>query len=91
MDGKRQEFHKQWAIKELMETYKYPEKLIDVEYKVNNFSKTGSVDIAVSINSNNSFVPYIFIETKALNKGLHSGLEQLKSYMSSSRLQKIAT
>jgi len=34
---------RQWVIKELINTYKYPVDLIDVEYKVNNFSAVGSV------------------------------------------------
>jgi DNA helicase II / ATP-dependent DNA helicase PcrA len=76
---------RQWVLKELLDTYKYPLSLIDIEYKVNNFSKIGSVDIAVSIYSNSNRVPYIFVETKALGKGVKSGLEQLKSYMSNSR------
>jgi SOS-response transcriptional repressors (RecA-mediated autopeptidases) len=76
---------RQWMLKELMDNYKYPAKLVDVEYKLNNFSKVGSVDIAVSIYSNNNCVPYIFVETKALYNGLQNGLEQLKSYMSNSK------
>ncbi|WP_446897206.1 type I restriction enzyme HsdR N-terminal domain-containing protein [Clostridium sp. LBM24168] len=36
---------RQWIIKELEITYKYPENFIDIEYQVNNFSKIGFVDI----------------------------------------------
>lgn len=75
---------RQWMIRELIENYGYHESLIDVEYKVISFSKVGSVDIAVSIYNNYNCIPYIFIETKALYKGLQNGLEQLKSYMSGS-------
>jgi SOS regulatory protein LexA len=73
---------RQWVIKELINTYKYPVDLIDVEYKVNNFSAVGSVDIAISIYKNNNRIPYIFIETKAYGSGVTKGLSQLKSYMS---------
>lgn len=73
---------RQWMIKELELNYKYPSGLIDVEYRVNNFSKQGFVDIAVSIYKGNTRIPYIFIETKAFGKSLSTGVEQLKSYMS---------
>lgn len=76
---------RQWFINELMETYKYPERLIDVEYKVNNFSKIGSVDICISIYKNGNKIPYIFVETKAFRTGLNDGIRQLKSYMSCCR------
>lgn len=73
---------RQWLIKELIETYKYPRKLIDVEYKVNNFSQTGSVDVCISIYSGGSKIPYVFIETKSFGMGLDGAVRQLKSYMS---------
>lgn len=76
---------RQWVIKELEQTYTYPSELIDVEYKVNSFSASGSVDIAVSIYSNNNLIPYIFIEVKCFGKGVKDGLSQLKSYMSHSK------
>ncbi|WP_138207546.1 type I restriction enzyme HsdR N-terminal domain-containing protein [Haloimpatiens lingqiaonensis] len=44
---------RQWIIKELMDTYKYPKDLIDVEYKVNNFSTIGKVDVCISIYKSN--------------------------------------
>lgn len=72
---------RQWMISELMNTYIYPEKLIDIEHKVYNFSKVGFVDIVVNIYKNNHKLPYIFIETKALRNGVENALEQLKSYM----------
>lgn len=74
---------RQWCIRELMETYKYPRGLIDVEFKVNNFSKTGSVDICVSIYSGGNKIPYIFVETKAFGSGIEGAIRQVKSYMSS--------
>jgi len=73
---------RQWLIRELQETYKYPLELLDVEYKVNVFSKIGLVDGVVCIHNNKNKIPYIFIEVKRKNKGINDCLEQLKSYMS---------
>lgn len=81
----KEEKIRQWIIKELVETYKYPLGLLDVEYKVNSFSSVGSVDVAVSIYSNNNRIPYIFIEVKSFGTGIQSALSQLKSYMSHCR------
>ncbi|GCD11648.1 3'-5' exonuclease [Clostridium tagluense] len=75
---------RQWIINELKETYKYPEKLLDVEYQVNSFSKIGYVDVVVSTYKNNTKRPYIFIEVKRQGSGLLTCLEQLKSYISTS-------
>ena len=72
---------RQWLIKELQEMYKYPESLIDVEYKVNVFSKQGSVDAVVKIHRNNEVIPYIFFECKRKGTGTQQALEQLKSYI----------
>ena len=74
---------RQWLIRELIETYRYPVKLIELERKVVFGSKTGVVDIAVNTyqSSLNKFAPMIFIETKAPGKDLTDGMEQLKSYM----------
>ncbi len=75
---------RQWIINELKETYKYPERLIDIEYQVNSFSKIGYVDVAVSNYKNNSKTPFIFIEVKRQGAGLSNCIEQLKSYISTS-------
>lgn len=72
---------RQWIIKELMDTYKYPKDLIDVEYKVNNFSTIGKVDVCISIYNNKNKIPYIFVELKRRGRNLEDGIEQLKSYM----------
>ncbi|MFA9399119.1 MAG: S24 family peptidase [Clostridiaceae bacterium] len=76
---------RQWIISELIETYKFPKDLIDVEYKVNNFSKQGSVDVVVKIYSNKIKIPYIFIEVKREGMGTEAALGQLKSYMNVSK------
>ncbi|QGT99769.1 SOS-response repressor and protease LexA [Candidatus Syntrophocurvum alkaliphilum] len=81
----KEEKVRQWVIKELKQTYKYPSELIDVEYKVNSFSAVGSVDIAVSIYNNNNLIPFIFIEVKYFGTGVKEGFSQLKSYMSHSK------
>ncbi len=77
---------RQWIINELKESYKYPERLIDIEYQVNSFSRVGYVDVVVSIynNNNNKKVPYIFVEVKRPGAGISNCLEQLKSYISTS-------
>ncbi|MGI5859790.1 MAG: transcriptional repressor LexA [Tepidanaerobacteraceae bacterium] len=77
---------RQWYIKELQDTYKYPIKLIEIEYPVNSFSKTGAVDIAVCIyGKNGTKVPFIFIEVKAYGTDIEKGVKQLKSYMSNEK------
>lgn len=76
---------RQWVLTELIDNYKYPKELVDVECKINEFSKIGFVDIVVNIYSNNNPQPYIFIETKAWGDEISSGLNQLKSYMSHSK------
>lgn len=73
---------RQWVIKELIGNYKYTRSLIAVEYKVNNFSKIGSVDIVLSIYRNGTKIPYVFIETKAYGQGCEAALRQIQSYMS---------
>lgn len=75
---------RQWIINELKETYKYPERLIDIEYQVNSFSKIGYVDVAVSNYKNNNKRPFIFIEVKRQGAGLSNCIQQLKTYISTS-------
>lgn len=72
---------RQWMIRELHETYKYPYELIEVEYKVNLFSKQGSVDIVVNIYRNGEKIPYIFIEVKRKGYQTDAAKKQLQSYM----------
>ncbi len=64
-----------------MTMYHYPESLINVEYKVQLFSKEGFVDIVILINRNNDMVPYIIVELKQLEYGIDQAIEQVKSYM----------
>ena len=70
---------RQWFLRELIETYKYPLDLINIEEKVFIGSTYGFVDIAVSVDKNKG--PYILIETKQWGKGIKDGLGQIKSYM----------
>jgi len=81
----KEEKVRQWIISELKNTYKYPTGLLEIEYKVNHFSQVGSVDLAVCVYNNNCKIPYIFVETKAMGKGIENSLKQLKSYMSNDR------
>jgi SOS regulatory protein LexA len=73
---------RQWFLKELQESYKYPKELLKIEYKVNNFSRIGLADICIQIYSNGTPVPYIIAELKAPGSPLVSAVNQLKSYMS---------
>lgn len=78
---------RQWFLKELESTYKYPLKLLEVEYPVNAFSKVGFVDIEVSIYGNKGVkIPFIFIEIKKYGANLQNGFAQLKSYMSNDKI-----
>lgn len=74
---------RQWVLKELIETYKYPIELIDVEKNVYIGSNKGLVDISIDIYRNNTKNPYIFIEVKRWGMGIDEAIGQLKSYLSS--------
>lgn len=80
LNGKEEKV-RQWLIKELVETYHYPDTLIALEYPVQQFSKRGYVDLAVSIYKENEKQPYFFVETKALGSGLKEAKAQLTSYL----------
>ena len=74
------------VYKELQDTYKYPIKLLEIEYPVNSFSKTGAVDIAVCIyGKNGTRVRFIFI-SKGVWYDIEKRVKQLKSYMSNEKL-----
>jgi DNA helicase-2/ATP-dependent DNA helicase PcrA len=81
----KEEKIRQWIISELKNTYKYPAGLLEIEYKVNNFSQVGSIDLAVCVYNDNRKIPYIFVETKAMGKGIENAIKQLTSYMSNDR------
>lgn len=81
----KEEKVRQWLLKELHDKYHYPRALLDVEYKVNSMSRTGSVDICVQVHRDGRLVPYIFCEVKAPGNGVEQGLEQVKSYMSNAK------
>jgi DNA helicase-2/ATP-dependent DNA helicase PcrA len=81
----KEEKVRQWLLRELQEKYNYPRALLDVEYKVNNMSRTGSVDICVQVSRDGRLAPYIFCEVKAPGSGIQQGLDQLKSYMSNAK------
>lgn len=77
----KEEVIRQWLLRELTKTFGYPSELITLEYPVQQFSKRGYVDIAVSIEVNGKSIPYIFAEVKSFASGIDSALDQLKSYM----------
>lgn len=81
----REELTRQWLLRELVDVYKYPIDLIELEYGVQQFSKRGYVDIAVTIDLEGKQVPYIFAEVKSFGTGIQTGLEQLKTYMEASQ------
>lgn len=72
---------RQWLIRELTKTFGYPLELMELEYPVQQFSKRGYVDIAVSIEFQGRRIPYIFAEVKAFGSGIDTAMDQLKSYM----------
>ena len=80
LNGKEEKV-RQWLIKELVETYHYPDTLIELEYPVQQFSTRGYVDLAISIYQENKKQPYFFVETKALGSGVNEGKAQLISYL----------
>lgn len=77
--NQEEEAVRQWVLQELIHNYGYPKELIQVEYKVQNFSKTGKVDIAV-LNARTK-KPYIFVETKQEKVPITEAIKQLQSYM----------
>ena len=83
----REEEIRQWVIRELIDTYRYLEKQIEIERRVIFGSKGGAVDVTVNAYHNkiHNFAPMIFIETKAPGENLADGMEQLKSYMAVSQ------
>ncbi|MEZ0536465.1 transcriptional repressor LexA [Caldicellulosiruptoraceae bacterium PP1] len=79
----REEEVRQWLIKQLVDVYRYPTELIDIEYKVKLFSKTGFIDIIIfRYDKSKKKIPFIIFEVKPYLSGIEQGTEQLKSYMS---------
>lgn len=77
-----EEVVRQWVINELHEKLNYPYELMDIEYKVRSFSKTGYVDIVVFEYDNGKKIPKIFCEVKSQKETITEGIKQLKGYMS---------
>ncbi|MEK4947799.1 transcriptional repressor LexA [Carnobacterium sp. FSL W8-0810] len=80
----KEEVVRQWMMKELNETFGYPLELLQLEYPVQQFSKRGYVDIAVTIEHKGEKIPYIFAEIKSFASPIDVAMEQLKSYMMAS-------
>lgn len=77
----KEEVVRQWMIRELHQTYSYPIDLLELEYPVQQFSRKGYIDIAVSIYANGEPLPYLFVEVKQFGSGIKDAMEQLKTYM----------
>ncbi|WP_319372135.1 S24 family peptidase [uncultured Ilyobacter sp.] len=76
---------RQWVINELINNYKYPQELIEIEHPVIMGSKKGFVDIAVSRYENGKKKTFIYIEVKSMQNGIESGRNQILSYASVSK------
>lgn len=72
---------RQWILNELVETYRYPFDLLNIEERINIGSKTCFVDVAVNVYKNYVKNPFILIETKRWGSGIVDGMNQLKSYL----------
>lgn len=77
----KEEVVRQWLIRELHEVYGYPLELLELEYKVQQFSKKGYCDIAVNVYTGGEARPYIIAEVKQFGSGIEDAVIQLKSYM----------
>lgn len=79
---KGEEKVRQWLLKELIDTYKYPLASIDIEFMVKMGSYTGFADIVVYSTQGEQRVPYILIEIKKAGSLVESDINQLRSYCS---------
>ncbi|AQQ54089.1 transcriptional repressor LexA [Planococcus lenghuensis] len=77
----REEVIRQWLIRELCEVYGYPYELMELEFKVQQFSKKGYCDIAVMVYAGGEATPYIIAEVKRFGSGIDDAVSQLISYM----------
>lgn len=77
----KEEVVRQWLIRELHEVYKFPLELLELEYKVQQFSKKGYCDIAVNVYTDGETRPYILAEVKSFGTGIEDAAVQLQSYM----------
>ena len=57
----KEEKIRQWLLNELKTVYHYPSELLDVEYKVQVFSKMGFVDVVVMVYKNNRIVRILWL------------------------------
>ena len=76
---------RQWVINELINNYKYPQELIEIEYPVIMGSKKGFVDIAVSKYEKGEKKTFIYIEVKSMHNGIKEAKSQILSYASVSK------
>lgn len=77
-----EEVVRQWIINELHDKLNYPYEMMDIEYEVKLFSKSGYVDIVVFNYVQGIKSPHIFIEVKRPQEDIERAVKQLKAYMS---------
>lgn len=75
----KEEIVRQWALQELHTKLGYEYDNIFIEHRIQNFSKTGFLDIAILNPKNNQI--YIVGEIKSENQDISFAIQQLKSYM----------
>ncbi|MCT4661905.1 MAG: UvrD-helicase domain-containing protein [Tissierellales bacterium] len=74
-----EEIVRQWAIQELHSKLGYKYEDMSIEYRVQNFSKTGYADVAIKKHCSDSL--WIIGEIKSEKKPLIDAIKQLRSYM----------
>ncbi len=77
-----EEMVRQWYINELITKLSYPLEIIDVEYEVQNYSRSGFVDIVVFGFLDVKY-PMAFIEVKRRGEDLKFAMTQLEQYLGS--------
>jgi len=82
-----EEFVRQWALKQLIEVYRYPKEWLGERITIEEPVKMGSgekeADIALK---NENRRPFLYVETKVLDipeQGFHEAERQLESYLAS--------
>lgn len=76
-----EEMVRQWYIEELQLKLGYPLDLMDIEYKVQAFSKIGFVDLVIFREIYGDLQPFIFAEFKKKGENLADAMVQLQQYI----------
>lgn len=75
----KEEFVRQWMLRELHDKLYYPYEVMDIEYPVQHFSSKGFVDVVVFNRQNQ---PFLFAEAKKKGENMQRAAQQLQTYMS---------